>query len=289
MKKKLGLLVLSLMMVAIPVQAKENIMVTVDNQIVKFPDAQPFMDSSNRTLVPIRFVSEELGAKVDWNEKTKTVSINQKDKVVEMQIGSKTIKVDGETKQMDTTPISKQNRTFVPLRFVSEGLGVNVDWLKEVSTVKITTGKEIKITHIDELKSEPISKYGNAFVKDGYKEVVVISKSQLPVNDGDYTIYDISVSKDKKEVYVTQTPRVSTWDWTNVWFSDKQGIKRRRTPHTFTKNTDGTVTAKYNIVALSDYGVAGEEYKNYKIENVNYFVFEGKDKLLAIPRSEVIK
>ncbi|MGL5381767.1 copper amine oxidase N-terminal domain-containing protein [Clostridium sp.] len=289
MKKKLGLLALSLMMVAIPVQAKENIMVTIDNQIVKFPDAQPFMDKNDRTLVPIRFVSEELGAKVDWDEKTKTVSINQDGKAIEMQLGSKQIKVDGTVKQMDTTPINKQNRTFVPLRFVSEGLGVGVDWLKEVSTVKITTGKEIKVTHIDELKAEPISKYGNAFVKDGYKEVVVISKSQLPVDGGDYTIYDISVSGDKKEIYVTQKPRVATWDWTNVWFSDKQGIKRRRTPSTFTKNSDGTVTAKYNVVALSDYGVSGEDYKNYKIENVNYLVFQGKEKLLAIPRSEVIK
>lgn len=289
MKKKLGLLVLSLMMAAIPVQAKENIMVTVDNQIVKFPDAQPFMDSSNRTLVPIRFVSEELGAKVDWNEKTKTVSINQKDKVVEMQIGSKTIKVDGETKQMDTTPISKQNRTFVPLRFVSEGLGVNVDWLKEVSTVKITTGKEIKITHIDELKAELITNYGNAFKGLDINEVVVVNKEQLPINNGRYTIFDILISEDGTQIYVTQKPNKTTGNGINVWFSDKQGVKRGRSPKEFTKNQDGTITAKYNVVSLSDYGVAGENFDKYKVTDINYFVFEGTGKMLAIPRSEVVK
>lgn len=288
MKKKLGLLVLSLMMAAIPVQAKENIMITVDNQIVKFPDAQPFMDSSNRTLVPIRFVSEELGAKVDWNEKTKTVSINQKDKVVEMQIGSKTIKVDGETKQMDTAPISKQNRTFVPLRFVSEGLGVNVDWLKEVSTVQISTGKEIKVTHIDNLKAEPISKYGNAFVRDGYKEVVIANLSQLPINDGEYTIHDISVSEDGNQVYVTQTPNKDTWTYTNLYFSDSIGCKRARNPMKYTKK-NGVVISEYDVVGLSDYVFEGDNFEKYKLDKVNYFVFEGKDKLLAIPKSEVLK
>ena len=58
MKIKLGLLLLSLVMAIVPVQAKSNILVTIDNKIVNFPDAQPFMDNSNRTLVPIRFVSE---------------------------------------------------------------------------------------------------------------------------------------------------------------------------------------------------------------------------------------
>ena len=293
MKNKLALLVLSIMMAIVPVQAKSNILVTIDNKIVSFSDAQPFMDISNRTLVPIRFVSEALGANVDWNQKTNMVTINQDDKVIELQIGNKSIKVDGKVKQMDTTPISKQNRTFVPLRFVSEGLGVSVDWLQEVSTVKITTGEEIKITHIDELKSEPVTKYGNYFgykdYFDNYKEVVIVNKFQLPVNVGDYTIYDISVSKNRKEIYITQKPRVATWTAMSVWFSDEYGIRRGRDEDKFEKNLDGTITAQYNTVSLSDYMVAGEGYKDFEMEHAKYFVFEGKEKLLAIPIKGVIQ
>ena len=253
-----------------------------------FPDAQPFMDSNNRTLVPIRFISEELGAKVDWDEKTKTVSIEQGEKNIEMKLGSSQITLDGQTKQMDTAPISKQNRTFVPLRFVSEGLGVNVDWLKEVSTVQISTGKEIKVTHIDNLKAEPISKYGNAFVRDGYKEVVIANLSQLPINDGEYTIHDISVSEDGNQVYVTQTPNKDTWTYTNLYFSDSIGCKRARNPMKYTKK-NGVVISEYDVVGLSDYVFEGDNFEKYKLDKVNYFVFEGKDKLLAIPKSEVLK
>lgn len=288
MKKKLGFLVLGIVMAATPLQAKTNVMVTVDNRIMTFPDAQPFMDSNNRTLVPIRFISEELGAKVNWDEKTKTVSIEQDEKNIEMKLGSSQIKLDGQTKQMDTAPISKQNRTFVPLRFVSEGLGVNVDWLKEVSTVQISTGKEIEVTHIDDLKAEPISKYGNAFVRDGYSEVVIAKASQLPIDNGKYTIYDISISDDKKQIYVTQTPKKETWTYTNVYFSDSTGCKRARNPMKFTKK-NSVVTSEYDVIGLSDYIFEGDNFEKYSLDKINYFVFQGEDKLLAIPKSEVLK
>ncbi|HOA98329.1 MAG TPA: stalk domain-containing protein, partial [Acetivibrio saccincola] len=49
------------------VSANENVSVTVDGKKVVFPDAKPFIDENGRTLIPVRFVTEDLGATVEWN------------------------------------------------------------------------------------------------------------------------------------------------------------------------------------------------------------------------------
>ena len=57
----------------------DKVTVMLDGTEVVFPDAQPFVDKRDRTLVPIRFVSEQMGASVDWEQDTKTAVI-KKDK-----------------------------------------------------------------------------------------------------------------------------------------------------------------------------------------------------------------
>ncbi|KAF4324936.1 hypothetical protein G195_001755 [Phytophthora kernoviae 00238/432] len=76
-------------------------------------------------MVPIRFVSEALGAKVTYSKEGKVskVGVVSKDHKVDMTIGQTTALVNGQKKDYGTQIILKQNRTFVPLRLVSEGLG----------------------------------------------------------------------------------------------------------------------------------------------------------------------
>ena len=51
--------------------------VRVNGEIVDFPDGQPYVDENNRTMIPVRFVSEELGAKVTWNGATQSAVIEK--------------------------------------------------------------------------------------------------------------------------------------------------------------------------------------------------------------------
>ncbi|MEK4372436.1 MULTISPECIES: stalk domain-containing protein [unclassified Paenibacillus] len=92
---------------------------------MKFPDAKPFQDGQSSVMVPIRFVSAALGAKVTYSKvgKVSKVGIFSKDHTVDMTIGQTTALVNGQKKDYGTQIILKQNRTFVPLRLVSEGLG----------------------------------------------------------------------------------------------------------------------------------------------------------------------
>jgi len=111
----------------------------VNGNRVNFPDAEPFIDDNGRTQVPVRFVSEALGAEVSWEGSTKTVTISQGDKEIKIVIGKKDYTINGEKNLMDTEALLKEDRTFVPVRFVSEGLGARVDWDPAVRTVYIDT------------------------------------------------------------------------------------------------------------------------------------------------------
>lgn len=107
------------------------IRVYVDGILVHFPDQQPYIDENNRTLVPVRFVSEALGAKVDWIGARREVDIQHesKEKHVVLWVGKRNYTVNGKTAMMDTQAVlTDKARVMVPLRFVSEALGADVRW-----------------------------------------------------------------------------------------------------------------------------------------------------------------
>ena len=92
-------------------------------------DAAPVI-MNDRTLVPIRFVTESLGGKVAWNAETKEVTLVIDGKEIKMTIG-KTIEKYG------VAPVIINGRTFVPVRFVADELGATTAWNAETKTVTI--------------------------------------------------------------------------------------------------------------------------------------------------------
>lgn len=115
--------------------------VKYNGEAVVFPDAQPFVDENNRTLIPVRFVAETMGATVSWNQETQTAVIEQDGITVAVPIGSDTITVtqDGSTTtvKMDTAAIIREERTYVPIRYVAEALGAWVGYSDLFTTVQI--------------------------------------------------------------------------------------------------------------------------------------------------------
>lgn len=103
--------------------------VNVDNEAVIY-DAAPVI-RNDRTLVPIRIVTETLGGKVDWNGATKEVTLHIDGKEIKMTIG-KTLEKYG------VAPVIIDGRTFVPVRFVADELGATVAWDDATKTVTIT-------------------------------------------------------------------------------------------------------------------------------------------------------
>ncbi|MBC7765976.1 MAG: hypothetical protein H7Y41_05775, partial [Hyphomonadaceae bacterium] len=81
---------------------------------------------NNRTLVPVRYIAEALGATVTWNATQKAVDIQTSTSQVHMVVGSAVMQANGKDITLDVSVIIQNDRTLVPLRAVSEGLGKKV-------------------------------------------------------------------------------------------------------------------------------------------------------------------
>lgn len=140
------ILVLSLTVVS---NALSEVKVVVNNEAVNFPDAKPYINKDNRTLVPVRFIAENLGCDVDWDNEIRQVGIMGMGKDIKLNVGENKALVDGENIEFDTKAIIKEDRTFVPLRFVSEALGAKVEWNNETRTVLISTATDETVTSVE--------------------------------------------------------------------------------------------------------------------------------------------
>lgn len=115
---------------------------TVNGQAKKM-DAKPFI-SNSRTLVPLRFIIEAIGGDVQWDGDSRVVTVNSKGKNIILPIDSKKITVDGKEIAIDQAAIIKGDRTYVPIRFVAENLGMNVNYINE--------SREIEISYFEDKK-----------------------------------------------------------------------------------------------------------------------------------------
>ncbi|MCK9478191.1 MAG: copper amine oxidase N-terminal domain-containing protein [Firmicutes bacterium] len=117
--------------------APETISVRLDGETLSFD--QPPIILNGRTLVPMRAIFEKLGAAIEWNEDTQSVTAKSDSKTIVLTIDSSIAAIDGEDVVLDQPPVILNERTLVPVRFVGESLNCNVDWNEADLTVIITS------------------------------------------------------------------------------------------------------------------------------------------------------
>lgn len=106
-------------------------------------DVSPYiLPKVNVTMVPLRVISEGLGASVLWSQATRTVTIQKSDSVISMTSGRQQATVDNAVVGLDASVELKQGRVMVPIRFVSENLGIRVNWNQAAQTIDLYTGDE---------------------------------------------------------------------------------------------------------------------------------------------------
>ncbi|WP_207953199.1 C40 family peptidase [Paenibacillus agricola] len=107
-----------------------DVRVQVDDKLIAFPDAQPFIDENQNTMVPIRFISEELGYKIssDMNGQQVKVTIEGSGKSVIFLSGSSEAVVNSQKTNFGTKAVFAEGRVYVPLRFISELFGIRIQW-----------------------------------------------------------------------------------------------------------------------------------------------------------------
>ncbi len=124
-----------------------NLIFTVDktNYVLNsFPftmDSAPII-KDGRTLLPVRYVAEPMGANISWDNHTKKVTISLGPTVIELWVGKSVARVNGKDTLIDSqnskvVPIIINGRTLLPLRFISETLGAKVLWNEKDRTISV--------------------------------------------------------------------------------------------------------------------------------------------------------
>lgn len=120
----------------IPAMADDTIKVLLNGTELTF-DVPPQL-INGRTMVPMRKIFEAMGAEVEWDNDTQTVTATKDDIVIIMQINNLVISISGKEIVLDVPPRLVDGRTLVPVRAVAEGLGADVKWEGETKKVFIT-------------------------------------------------------------------------------------------------------------------------------------------------------
>ncbi|NOU73138.1 copper amine oxidase N-terminal domain-containing protein [Paenibacillus sp. LMG 31458] len=117
-----------------------HLLMSQDDDDYEFDSSHPFINEDQVSMVPVRFISERLGAEVKWNAASNQITVKDQlnDKTIILTLNSKTASVNGSSVQLDSAPILKNGSTFVPLRFIAEQLGCKVGFDNKTGSVTIT-------------------------------------------------------------------------------------------------------------------------------------------------------
>jgi len=112
-----------------------------ENNILRKNDTSPVI-INDRTMVPLRLIGETLGAEVNWNGETSSVTLNKDGKEVKVQIGNNLMVVKDNNNirevTLDSSPLVDENsRTLVPIRAISEAFGKTVLWDNDTKSVLV--------------------------------------------------------------------------------------------------------------------------------------------------------
>lgn len=173
----------------------------------------------NRTFLPLRAVTEELGYVVSWNQDKKEATLTKGKEKVVMTIGIKSYRQNGKDVAMDVAPYLEKNRTFIPARYLGEATGLSVQWMPNERIVTVGSypqkdipgAKRIYIKEID--MSFILPKDANIDYKLENGELCFYEKSNEQIG-GDGFLFSLSK---------VENPRT---DWVNgpVILAHKDGI-----------------------------------------------------------------
>ncbi|WP_274468167.1 MULTISPECIES: N-acetylmuramoyl-L-alanine amidase family protein [unclassified Paenibacillus] len=145
---------------AMGAEASNAIKLYMNEKKLVSAEVQPRIVNGN-TIVPVRIIVEEIGAKVAWDESARKVTIVKDDTHIQLVIDSKTALINGKKETMEVPPIIDKGNTMLPLRFIGEQMGIEFTWDASTSSVKMFKK--------DDIDSQPVT--GPVDVSDGQTPV----------------------------------------------------------------------------------------------------------------------
>ncbi|MEK3823423.1 N-acetylmuramoyl-L-alanine amidase [Paenibacillus sp. FSL K6-1558] len=189
-------------------QAAPQTKIILDGQELVLPSDVEVVNVNNNVMIPIRVVAENLKFNVKWDQKSQNVSIEQNAKILSLNVGKKEARVQNEKVTLNTAPKLIKNTVVVPLRFVSEEMGLSVSW----------NNKE-KIVGLTSTEVPPVAEPSPAPTVPGVGNNIVWGK----VNDLSFANQQLVVSVDKEvtpQITRLSNPDRIVVDLPNTTFGD---------------------------------------------------------------------
>jgi len=261
-------LILTVSLITIPAMADEGIKVQLNGVQLTF-DVPPQIINS-RTMVPMRKIFEALGATVDWDSTTQTITAMTDDTEITMQINKTEMSVNEKTVTLDAPPQIVDGRTLVPVRAVAESFDATVKWDDKTQTVSITKAEQTTSTSGE--NSSPTSDKSYAYDEFmGYKLlgsanwVIYIPNS-----------YDMVMTKDGNNIFkntgTSDMMYVQMRDLTGTAQSLEDIVKDTLNDRINTSGNGTTYTIEKNIT-------------KERINNVDYYTFTIKGNQIGLKES----
>lgn len=140
-------------------QAATPIRAILNGAELKF-DAPPVIEN-DRTLVPMRSILEPMGATITWDQESRMVTARLGDNEIKVVVGSTLAVVNGNLAVLDTPAQIQSDRTYIPLRFVAESLGLRVGWDGEQRLISLEGRSEVVASR----DSATVSRSGSRLVE----------------------------------------------------------------------------------------------------------------------------
>lgn len=112
--------------------------VKVNDKILQFPDAKPFMDNEHKVHIPVKVFADAIGATVSWNSKIKEVTLQKNGDKLVFSIGKAEYKLNGTISKADTAAVIKNGKAFIPSEYISDALGANILLDMGTNTISIS-------------------------------------------------------------------------------------------------------------------------------------------------------
>lgn len=120
----------------------DDYFIVVDNRELLYQPEEklgmPYKDGQNRIQIPVRKALEAIGAKIDYDHASLTVTAIREDTTVKIYIGSEILEVNGNKVVMDTKAAVQDGLTYLPVRWVYESFGYKVLWYESSKTVLVS-------------------------------------------------------------------------------------------------------------------------------------------------------
>ncbi|PZD95700.1 hypothetical protein DNH61_14400 [Paenibacillus sambharensis] len=264
---------------------KLSLEVLIDARKVTFPDQKP-INKNGSVMVPVRFVSDNLGGKLSLQGKD--ITIVKGDRTVKLTIGASTATVNGKQLKLGQPASAVNGRTMVPLRFISEGLGVKVEWDSLNQFVWIGRKDVPKIGDVVKAQDiKPFLKYfkgkqGELAILDTYldpyEKVTILKERDFPIIINEITFYrmDKAIHPTKGEEFVRISTSRNGLMGMPIYLLQLKEVTKIRSEYRVAREDNKGVRVEYSgIISNLDYHLQGiKNYEDLRLKEIEYVGFQ---------------